>query len=140
MDSSHLSRCKKHTITTDNTALAELVGGHISYRDVIWSRHFCQEIGFPIIGATTLFIDNSSTLKIIAKKTHAGMTRHIDLRYHMIRDAVKDGLIRCKHLVTTNMIADIGTKALSYGPFTKLRSYLLGDDILQEFLDDFADK
>ena len=137
---SHLSRCKKHTITTDNTALAELVGGHISYRDVIWTRHFCQEIGFPIIGATTLFIDNSSTLKIIAKKTHAGMTRHIDLRYHMIRDAVKDGLIRCKHLVTTNMIADIGTKALAYGPFTKLRSYLLGDDILQEFLDDYADK
>ena len=109
----------------------------MGHRDILWSQNFCREIGFPIISVTTLFIDNASTLKIIAKKTHAGMTRHIDLRYHAIREAVKSGRIRCKHLTTANMIADIGTKALAYGPFTKLRSYILGHDTLQEFFDDY---
>jgi len=35
------------------------------------------------------------------------------------------------------MIADIGTKALAYGPFTKLRDYILGHATLQEFFDDY---
>ena len=134
---SFLTRSKKQSVATDNTAIAELVGAHMGHRDILWSQNFCREIGFPIISVTTLFIDNASTLKIIAKKTHAGMTRHIDLRYHVIREAVQSGRIRCKHLTTANMIADIGTKALAYGPFTKLRSYILGHDTLQEFFDDY---
>jgi hypothetical protein len=37
------------------------------------------------------------------------------------------------------MISDIGTKALAYGPFTKLQSYILGLETLQEFFDDYDD-
>ena len=114
---SFLSRSKKQSFIADNIAIAELVGAHIWHRDILWSQNFCREIGFPIISVTTLFSDNASTLKIIAKKTHAGMTRHIDLRYHAIREAVKSGRIRCKHLTTVNMIAYIG-------PCMKLRSYI----------------
>jgi hypothetical protein len=136
---SFLTRSKKQSVVADNTAIAELVGAHMGHRDILWSQNFCNEIGFPIISVTTLFIDNASTLKIIAKKTHAGMTRHIDLRYHAIREAVKSGRIRCKHLKTANMISDIGTKALAYGPFTKLQSYILGLETLQEFFDDYDD-
>ena len=134
---SMLSRTKKQTVAADATAVCELIGAHLSHRDVLWSQNFCEEIGYPIISTTTIFIDNSSTLKIIAKKTHAGKTRYIDLRYHMLREVIETGRIRCKHLVTTNMIADIGTKALAYGPFSKLRSYILGYNVLPEFVDDY---
>jgi hypothetical protein len=134
---SMLSRTKKQTVAADATAVCELIGAHLSHRDVLWSQNFCAEIGYPIISTTTIFIDNSSTLKIIAKKTHAGKTRYIDLRYHMLREVIKTGRIRCKHLITTNMIADIGTKALAYGPFNKLRSYILGYNVLPEFVDDY---
>ena len=136
---SSLSRTKKQTVAADATAVCELIGAHLSHRDILWTQNFCAEIGFPIVSTTTLFIDNSSTLKIIAKKTHAGKTRYIDLRYHMLREVVKTGRIRCKHLITTNMIADIGTKALAYSPFTKLRDYILGYAVLAEFIDDYDD-
>jgi len=132
-----ITRSKKQSVATDNTAISELVGAHVAHRDIMWTQNFCKEIGRPIHTTTTLFIDNASTLKIIAKKTHAGKTRHIDLRYHIIREVIKFGHIRCKYLITTNMIADIGTKALAYGPFTKLRDYILGHATLQEFFDDY---
>ena len=45
--------------------------------------------------------------------------------------------IRCKHLITSNMIADIDTKALAYGPLNELRDYILDHATLQEFFDDY---
>jgi len=58
---SFLSRSKKQSVVTDNTAVAELVGAHMGHRDILWSQNFCNEIGFPIVSVTTLFIDNASS-------------------------------------------------------------------------------
>ena len=40
-------------------------------------------------------------------------TKHIDIRFHFVRDAYQQGRIRIKYLPTADMTADILTKALS---------------------------
>ena len=128
-----LARTKKQSIMSDSSTLSELIGAHLALRDIMWARKFLREIGFRQKHPTTLFIDNKSTLKIIANPTDSGKTRHIDIRYNMIREQVKQGHIRCEYLCTEHMIADIGTKALSTGPFLYLRNFLLGSQTLAEF-------
>ena len=42
-----------------------------------------------------------------------GRTKHIDLRFHYIRDLVANGTLSLQHCNTSDQVADILTKALS---------------------------
>ena len=42
----------------------------------------------------------------------SGRSKHIDVRFHIIRDATANGLIRLEYIRSTDMTADILTKAL----------------------------
>lgn len=43
---------------------------------------------------------------------HHARTKHIDIRHHYIREVFEEGLIDVKYLPTTEMVADVLTKAL----------------------------
>jgi hypothetical protein len=42
----------------------------------------------------------------------SGKSKHIDVRFHVVRDAAANGLIRLEYVRTSEMTADILTKAL----------------------------
>ena len=51
-------------------------------------------------------------------------TRHINRRYHFIRDAIQDGTIELNYCRTEEQLADIFTKALPKDRFEYLRPAL----------------
>ncbi|KAM2943575.1 hypothetical protein COP2_026742 [Malus domestica] len=51
-------------------------------------------------------------------------TRHINRRYHFIRDAIQDGTIELHYCSTEEQLADIFTKALPKDRFEYLRTAL----------------
>lgn len=53
-----------------------------------------------------------------------GRCKHIDVRYHFLRDLTKDGVVELVHCSTENQIADILTKPLKLDSFSKLRARL----------------
>jgi len=67
----------------------------------------------------TLFQDNEATIRILHHKSNEARTKHIALRYNMIREFIQEGLIVVKHLPTDLMTADTLTKALSGAFFTR---------------------
>jgi hypothetical protein len=74
---------------------------------------------------TTLYCDNQAALRLIEDDNYHARTKHIDIRYHFIRDITKRGDITTVYCPTEQMVADILTKAL---PKWKVRfhSNLLG--------------
>ena len=51
-----------------------------------------------------------------------GRAKHIDIKYHFIRDEVAKGTVRIKYLPTDEMLADALTKGLAgpkHGELTK---------------------
>uniref|UniRef100_A0AAV1UBK4 Uncharacterized protein n=1 Tax=Peronospora matthiolae TaxID=2874970 RepID=A0AAV1UBK4_9STRA len=54
-----------------------------------------------------------------------GRAKHIDIKYHHIRDEVKRGEVKLKYCETAVMLADIMTKAL-HGPRHKEMTAALG--------------
>jgi hypothetical protein len=50
-----------------------------------------------------------------------GKSKHIRVRFHFLRDLVKDGDIELVHCVTQEQVADLMTKALKLEAFQKLR-------------------
>ena len=50
--------------------------------------------------------------------------KHVDINYHFTRERVATGEVSVHYVPSTENIADIMTKGLSKGPFTKLRELI----------------
>jgi hypothetical protein len=50
-----------------------------------------------------------------------GRCKHIDVRYHFLRDLTRDEVVELKHCSTQDQLADMFTKALKLESFCKLR-------------------
>ena len=69
-----------------------------------------------------LMEDNQGAIAISRNPVEHARTKHIDIRYHFVREAIKDRVIELRYCSSQNMIADILTKPLPRGQFEKLRS------------------
>ena len=55
--------------------------------------------------ATLIFEDNQSAIKLASNPIHTSRSKHIDTRYHAIRDYVKIGAVKIEFKPTAEMIA-----------------------------------
>ena len=78
----------------------------------MWAQNLLRELQFLSSIPTTLFQDNMSTIRLILHKGNSGRTKHIALRFNMIRECVKDNNITIEYLQTDKMVADTLTKPL----------------------------
>jgi hypothetical protein len=69
------------------------------------------------IGAVTLLEDNIGCIKVANNPEDRKRTKHIDLRYHYLRDKVTNGEIILDWVQSANQLADGLTKALSAPAF-----------------------
>jgi hypothetical protein len=65
-----------------------------------------------------------SAWQIIPLNTAGSRTKHIDIRYHFLRDHQQRGDIEIAYVNTKNQLADIFTKPLDEKTFSKLRNEL----------------
>jgi hypothetical protein len=61
---------------------------------------------------TTLFCDNQAALKLATEDNYHARTKHIDIRFHFIRQIIASGTIKMVYCPTDDMTADVLTKAL----------------------------
>jgi len=106
--------------------VAEFIAAHFAAKEIMWARSFLAELGFPQRTPTILFEDNKSTIAMIESQSNTQRTKHIDIRYNMIREQVLQQVIRMEHLATSDMTSDALTKGLAPHPFLHLRPRLLG--------------
>ena len=58
-----------------------------------------------------LFIDNKSAIDLAKNPVFHGRSKHIDIRYHFIRECIERGEIIVKHITTDNQRADSLTES-----------------------------
>ena len=127
-----LSRSKKQTVTADSSTVAEFIATHLVCKEVMWARELLSELGYPQLEPTILGEDNMSTIAMINNDCNGQKTKHIEIRFNLIREQVKLLKIVLQHLPTQDMISDILTKPLDPKPFLHLRAKLLGMMIMAE--------
>ena len=103
---------------------AEFMAATAAACQAIWLQRVLKQISDVKVGPVTLYIDNRSAVDLAKNPVFHGRSKHIDVRYHFIRECVEQGLIVIKHISTGEQRADILTKALSAVKFEKMRKLL----------------
>lgn len=115
---------KKQPIVTLSTTEAEFVAAASCACQAVWLRRILEQLGESQKNCTIIQCDNSSSIKLSKNPVLHGKCKHIDVRYHFLRDLTKEGIVEMTHCSTQEQIADIMTKPLKLETFCKLREKL----------------
>jgi len=114
----------KQNIVALSTAEAEYVSASEATAQAIWLRFVLDDFGEMQTEATPLFCDNMSAISMAKNPVFHQRTRHINRRYHFIREALQEGVIDTKFCRGEEKLADIFTNALPKVRFNYLRMKL----------------
>jgi hypothetical protein len=103
---------RKQELVTLSTAEAEYVAATHTAKECIWLRRFITSLFGPMSIPTTLYCDNQAALSLTTDDNYHARTKHIDIRFHFIRQTIADKHIKLAYCPTEDMTADILTKAL----------------------------
>ena len=116
-----LSSCEAEYIASANAACQG-----------IWLSRLLGELLGIQVPKVRLLVDNKSTIALSKNIVHHDRSKHIDTRYHFIRDCVDRGEVDINHVSTTEQLADILTKALGRVKFVELRQQLGVVEVLRD--------
>ncbi|KAM2677793.1 hypothetical protein EV1_004297 [Malus domestica] len=114
---------KQNTVAL-STAEAEYVSAAKATAQAIWLRFVLDDFGEMQADATPLFCDNMSAISMVKNPVFHQKTRHINRKFHFIREALQEGVINVKFCRSEEQLADIFTKALPKDRFNYLRMKL----------------
>ncbi|CAJ2658384.1 unnamed protein product [Trifolium pratense] len=112
---------KKQPIVTLSTTEAEYVAAASCACQCLWLKNVLDHLHIEQVGSIIVNCDNSSTIKLSKNPIMHGRSKHIDVRFHFLRDLSKDGVIELKFCKSQEQLADIMTKPLKLDSFCKLR-------------------
>lgn len=115
---------KKQHIVSKSSIEFEYRALALTTSEVLWITYLLQEIKVSLIQAPILYCDNQSTEALASDPKYHSRTKHIELGLHFIREHVAQKQLTVSHVSSSEQIADILTKPLSFDQFAYLCSKL----------------
>ncbi|XP_074356773.1 secreted RxLR effector protein 161-like [Apium graveolens] len=112
---------------------AEFMAATAAACQAIWLRNLLSKITGKNVGSVILYIDNKSAIDLANNPVFHGRSKHIDIRYHFIRECVERREIIIRHVSSNLQCADIRTKALSTVKFERMRKLLGVKELEKQF-------
>ena len=107
-----------------STAEAEYMALASATQEAVWLRKLALDIHMDCKGPLLLYEDNQSAIAISKNPQFHGRTKHIDVKFHFVREKCKENVIQLTYCSTNDMIADIFTKGLNKDKFKRLRNMM----------------
>ena len=115
---------KIQEIVALSTVEAEYVTTTSSTCQAIQLRRILSDFGLEQREATVIHCDNKSAIAIAKNPIQHGRMKHIELRFHFIRNLISDGSIDLNYCKTDDQVTDIMTKVLPVNKHMSFRSSL----------------
>ena len=90
----------------------------------MWMKQMLKDIGIGFTEPVIIYYDSTSTLSMSKNPVFHSKTKHISIKYHVLREKVAKKEIRLEYVSTKDQIADIFTKPLPKDTFEYLRGML----------------
>ncbi|XP_043703711.1 secreted RxLR effector protein 161-like [Telopea speciosissima] len=109
----------KQTVIASSTMQAEFVVMFEATKQAVWLRNFIA--GLKVVDSISkslrLWCDNNSTVIFSKNNKKSNSSKHIEIKYLLVREKVTEGEVDVVHIPTEKMVADPLTKALSMRVF-----------------------
>ena len=113
---------RQKTVALSSTE-AEYMSLSDCLQQVAWIKMLLEEIGYKL-GPLPVCSDNQGAIFISSNPITERRSKHIDVRYHYVRELVEDKKIEVFYISTDNNPADLFTKNLGHIKFSKFREML----------------
>jgi hypothetical protein len=101
---------RQPTVATSTTE-AEYMALSDALKEGIWLSRMLSDLGIPT-AQFIIYCDNKAAIALTANPGKHKHSKHIDVRYHFIRERVIDDTVVIRHVGTNDQAADMLTKAL----------------------------
>ncbi|KAI3771618.1 hypothetical protein L6452_02784 [Arctium lappa] len=95
-------QCKKQTTVSTYTTETKYIAAASCCSQVLWIQNQMLDYGVSFLH-TPIFIDNNSVISIVNNPVKHSKTKHIEIRYHFIRDCNEKKLIQVLKVHTSNI-------------------------------------
>ena len=100
---------------------SEYIAAATAVQQIKWCRALLRDLGFPQKSPTIVLEDNQACIKMIENEALTQRSKHIDIKYHYIRDEQRKGEVKFEYVPSEDNLADLFTKPLSAIRFNTLR-------------------
>ena len=115
---------KKQPIVTLSTCEAKYIAATTCVSHAIWLRNLLKELNMSQMEPTEIRVDNKSAISLAKNPMYHDRSKHIDTRYHYIRECITKQDLKLEYVNSQDQIADVFTKTLKKEDFIKLRNTL----------------
>lgn len=107
-----------------STTESEYMAASQCVKELVWLKSIFNEILGESVLKMGFFMDNQSAIRLIKNPEFHKRSKHIDVRYHFIREKYEENLFDLQYISTKEMVADIFTKSLATQRFNDLTKKL----------------
>lgn len=112
---------QKQDTIAQSTAEAEYMALCSATNHAVWLKRLLGELKVDATKSVPIYCDNTSAVAIGKNPVQHKRTKHIQIRYHVVREAERDGEINLRYCSGEEQAADILTKPLGTKRFKELR-------------------
>ena len=110
---------KKKNSDSLSTADTEYIATGSCYAQLLWMKKLLHDYGISQDNIC-VFCDNTSAINLSKNLVQHSKSKHIEIRYHFIRDLMEEKIVWLEFINTDNQKADIFTKSLDGPQFESL--------------------
>lgn len=112
----------KQKVVAQSTCEAQYIAAANAASQPIWLARVLSEVQGGIPRAPMLKVDNKSVVALIKNPVLHGQSKHIEVKYHFVRESADKGLIYVDFVRSEEHLGDILTKALGRVKFHEQRA------------------
>jgi hypothetical protein len=105
------SRAQRN-VTLSSTK-AEYVAVSEVCREILFIAQVMEFLGVTVIRPIVIHVDNIGAIYLANSNTTSQRTKHVDIRYHFVKEYVEDGTVKIMFVKSKENVADIFTKNLN---------------------------
>ena len=111
---------RRQSLVATSTLEAEYIALFEASQEIVFVQRLVTDAGNqPVELPTTILCDNQGAKEVAEHPKFHKRTKHIDIKFHKIRERVQTGIVAVEYVASANNTADIFTKALPRETFQR---------------------
>ncbi|CAI7748244.1 unnamed protein product [Closterium sp. NIES-53] len=105
-------RSKKQSEIAQSSGEAEYMAMYHAIKEIVLLRKLLKDMGAEQEGPTPLFSDSEAAIGMANNPILNGLNKHMKIKWHWVRQMVKEGIVELHHVKASKQAADFLTKRL----------------------------